>query len=98
MKAATEDYIMTLFIIGESGVGKTTIISQFIEKVFRENAATVSIDLFTTNIQVDGRTIKLKIWDTPGDVKYRSIVKQSFQNVCAVFLAYDITEYICYQH
>ena len=59
-----EDYVMTLLVIGESGVGKTNLIYSLMKKVFQDHEVTIALDLFTTHIKVDGTLIKLKIWDT----------------------------------
>jgi small GTP-binding protein len=55
---------MTMLIIGESSVGKTTLIFSLLKKIFQEHANTIALDLFTTHMTVDGNSVKLKIWDT----------------------------------
>lgn len=56
-----------LIIIGDSGVGKTNILTRFCEDVFKEtHVATIGVDFSVRNIQIDDKKIKLQIWDTAG--------------------------------
>ena len=53
-----------MLFIGDCGVGKTTMINCFINKVFQEHNMSVSIEYLTTEMVVNGVHVKLKIWDT----------------------------------
>ena len=62
-----DNYCFKILTIGESGVGKTCILRMFVEgKFFFFFLGTIGIDLKTKNIEVDGTSSKLKIWDTVG--------------------------------
>ncbi len=81
-------------LIGESGVGKTCIINQFINGKFEENLlSTLSAQFCRKNFEFPGdKRISLDIWDTAGQEKYRSLNRIFYKNAKAVVLVYDITD------
>jgi small GTP-binding protein len=61
------DYLFKLVLIGDSGVGKTNILSRFARNEFSlESKSTIGVEFATRSINVDGKTIKAQIWDTAG--------------------------------
>ncbi len=86
------DYTIKLLIVGDSSVGKTNFISMFIENKFIPNYMTTSgIDLKASSIEVRNKKIKVQLWDTAGQEKYRAITKNLFLKVQGVLIVYDIT-------
>ena len=84
---------LKIVLIGEAGVGKTSIISQFIDKIFQEDLQASTGGTFcskTLNLE-NGQTIKFDIWDTAGQEKYRSLTKLFYKDSSAAILVYDIT-------
>lgn len=80
-------------VIGSSGVGKTSLLKRLIDDKFSpENASTIGVEYLTTVIEVDGQPIKLQIWDTAGQEKFRSIAKSYFRHAVGVILVYDMTD------
>lgn len=81
-------------LIGESGVGKTSIISRFINDTFDHNVVTslgASYISKTLNFQEQQRSIKFDIWDTAGQEKYRSLAKVFYKDAMIIIFVYDIT-------
>ena len=81
-------------LLGESGVGKTSIISQFTTHKFNPRCATsVSAQFISKTIEFPefGQSIKFDIWDTVGQEKYRSLAKIFYQDAAVAILVYDIT-------
>ena len=82
-------------IIGESGVGKTCIISRFINDTFNPGQVpTLSASFVEKNIEFkeyDGKIIKFLIWDTAGQERFRSIGKIFYNDAKAIIMVYDIT-------
>ena len=70
-------------LLGESGVGKTSIISRFINTSYA--GKTMTFDEF------EGKAIKFEIWDTAGQEQYRSLTKIFYKDAAAAILVYDIT-------
>ena len=68
------NYIYKIILIGDSGVGKSNIVGRFVDGTFTSNSrSTVGIDLQVKTLDISGETIKIQIWDTAGQEKYKSI-------------------------
>ena len=84
---------LKIVLIGESGVGKTSIISQFIDQIFQnDQQSTIGGTFSTKTIKCgNGKILKLEIWDTAGQERYRSVIKMFYKDANAAILVYDIT-------
>ena len=81
-------------LIGESGVGKTSIISRYINNTFKSQLmSTPGANFVTKNVimEDDNQSIKFEIWDTAGQERYRSLAKVFYKNAAVCVLVYDIT-------
>ena len=81
-------------LIGNSGVGKTSIINQYITNVFNEEQLTTTGATYSTKklfIESKNKTISFEIWDTAGQEKYRSLTKMFYKDSSIVIMVYDIT-------
>ena len=68
------DYLYKIVLIGDSGVGKSNLLSRFTRNQFNmESKMTIGVEFATRSIQTDGKTIKAQIWDTAGQEKFRAI-------------------------
>ena len=86
------DYILKLLIVGDSTVGKTNFIMRFISDKFNESYMTTSgIDLKSKDIEIKNKNIRIQIWDTAGQEKYRAITRNLYLKVLGVLIIYDIT-------
>ena len=85
--------ILKLVLIGESGVGKTSIITQFIDEVFITDRQSTIGGTFSSRLVKcgNGKNLKLEIWDTAGQERYRSVTKMFYKDANAAILVYDIT-------
>lgn len=90
----SEEHNFKVVLVGETGVGKTSIISQFIDQVFEEELQTSTGGSFSSKeIFFDnGKSLKLEIWDTAGQERYRSLTKIFYKNSSCAILVYDITK------
>lgn len=79
-------------LLGESGVGKTSILTKFVTGIFPKLVMVSTTSSYVSkNIKVDENYIvKLKLWDTAGQERYRSLAKIFYQNAAAAILVYDI--------
>ena len=84
---------LKIVLIGESGVGKTSIISQFIDQIFQDDQqSTIGGTFSTKTIKCsNGKTLKFEIWDTAGQERYRSVTKMFYKDADVAILVYDIT-------
>ena len=81
-----------LLIIGDSTVGKTSILSRFANGTFNSNyLATVGLDNFTKDETIDNKTVRIKIWDTAGQERYKALTKGFFRNAQGIMIVYDVT-------
>jgi len=91
--AKSGDLMMKLLLLGDSGVGKTCLLLRFADDVFNETfISTIGIDFKHKNIEIDGRKIKLQIWDTAGQEKYRTITSAYYRSAQGIVLCYDVTD------
>ena len=81
-----------LLIIGNSIVGKTSILTKYTLKTYNENyLATVGLDFFTKDETIDNKLIRIKIWDTAGQERYKAITKCFFQRAQGIMIVFDVT-------
>ena len=90
----SEPISVKVVLLGESGVGKTSIISQYTTKKFNPRCSTsVSAQFISKTIQFPEfeKSIKFDIWDTVGQEKYRSLTKIFYRDAKVIVFVYDIT-------
>ncbi|KAI1902244.1 hypothetical protein AGOR_G00042710 [Albula goreensis] len=91
-----DDDVLTtlkLLIIGESGVGKSSLLLRFTDDTFDpELAATIGVDFKVKTIAVDGNRAKLAIWDTAGQERFRTLTPSYYRGAQGVILVYDVTK------
>ena len=82
-----------IILVGDSGVGKTSILKKFINNEFNEDIkCTIDIDSLYKSIKIDKNLYtKLKIYDTAGQEKYRSLIKKYYQGTDGIILVFDLT-------
>ena len=89
-----------IVLIGESGVGKTSIISRYISNTFSSVLMATPGANFTTKtiyLKEQKQSIKFEIWDTAGQEKYRSLAKVFYKNAAVCILVYDITRRVSFE-
>ena len=76
------DYLFKVVLIGDSGVGKSNLLSRFTRNEFNlESKSTIGVEFATKSIQAEGKTIKAQIWDTAGQERYRAITSAYYRLV-----------------
>lgn len=82
-----------IILVGDSGVGKTSILKKFINNEFNEDIkCTINVDFFSKSIKIDKNLYtNLKIYDTAGQEKYRALIKQYYQGTDGIILVFDLT-------
>nr|ABD65445.1 Rab39 [Suberites domuncula] len=85
-------YQFRLILIGESTVGKSSLLRQFKEgEYFPDISLTVGVDFHAKIVEVNGFPVKLQLWDTAGQDRFRAIVKAYYRNAVGGLLVFDIT-------
>ncbi|KAJ7967980.1 Ras-related protein like [Quillaja saponaria] len=87
------DYLFKVVLIGDSGVGKSNLLSRFTRNEFcLESKSTIGVEFAARTLQVEGRTVKAQIWDTAGQERYRAITSAYYRGALGALLVYDVTK------
>jgi small GTP-binding protein len=89
-----EEESIKVVLIGESGVGKTSIIAQFTKGLFNQDIMSTNGATFSTKKKLfknSNKYLSFEIWDTAGQEKYRSLAKMFFKDATVALIVYDIT-------
>ncbi|XP_021232246.1 ras-related protein Rab-11A-like isoform X2 [Numida meleagris] len=93
------DFLFKVVLIGDSGVGKSNLLSRFTRNEFNlESKSTIGVEFATRSIQVDNKTVKAQIWDTAGQERYRAITSAYYRGAVGALLVYDIAKYLTYEN
>ncbi|KAK3997161.1 ribosome biogenesis protein BRX1 [Cladorrhinum sp. PSN332] len=93
------DFLFKVVLIGDSGVGKSNLLSRFTRNEFNlDSKSTIGVEFATRSIQVDNKTIKAQIWDTAGQERYRAITSAYYRGAVGALLVYDISKNITYEN
>lgn len=93
------DYLFKVVLIGDSGVGKSNLLSRFTKNEFNlESKSTIGVEFATKSILVDNKTLKAQIWDTAGQERYRAITSAYYRGAVGALLVYDISKQITFEN
>uniref|UniRef100_A0AAQ4QEV1 small monomeric GTPase n=1 Tax=Gasterosteus aculeatus aculeatus TaxID=481459 RepID=A0AAQ4QEV1_GASAC len=97
--SANRALCVPVVLIGDSGVGKSNLLSRFTRNEFNlESKSTIGVEFATRSIQVDGKTVKAQIWDTAGQERYRAITSAYYRGAVGALLVYDIAKHLTYEN
>ena len=86
------EIMVKVVLVGDSGVGKTNIMSKYLKNQFREDSkATVGVEFGSKQFTVENHQIKAQIWDTAGQERYKAITSAYYKGAKGAFVVYDIT-------
>jgi len=86
------DYIFKILLVGDSGVGKSSMLSRFTEDKFEEKApATMGVDSKPKIVTVDGKRVKLNVWDTAGQERMGFLTSSYYRGAHGIIIVFDIT-------
>lgn len=82
-----------ILTLGESSVGKTCILRRYVEgQFFKNQISTIGIDFKSKNLKINNHEIRLKIWDTAGEERFRNITSQYYKGAEGIILVFDLTK------
>lgn len=87
-----EDYIFKIVVVGDSAVGKSNILSRYVQNDFNAGSkSTVGVELSSKLFQIEDKIVKVHIWDTAGQERYSSITSAYYRGAKGALVVYDIT-------
>ena len=88
-----QEITLKILLIGDSYVGKTSLLLQYIDRECPENhMATIGVEFKDKIVQINKKNVKLQVWDTSGQERYRSITKNFYRNADGVMFICDVTK------
>ncbi|KAK8675489.1 hypothetical protein V6N13_033555 [Hibiscus sabdariffa] len=92
------DYLFKLVLIGDSGVGKSNLLTRFSKNEFSlQSKPTIGVEFATRNIHVNNKIIKAQVWDTAGQERYRAITNAYYRGALGALLVYDVTRHVTFE-
>ena len=92
------DKLLNYVIIGNSGVGKSSLLNQFIKREFNYNqSTTVGLEFCASIININGHNIDLHIWDLSGQGAYKNLIRKYCNEADGIILVYDVTNHQSFQ-
>ncbi|XP_078123253.1 ras-related protein Rab-25-like isoform X2 [Sander vitreus] len=92
------NFVFKVVLIGESGVGKSNLLSRFTKNEFNHDSrTTIGVEFSTRTVQLDNYAIKAQIWDTAGLERYRAITSAYYRGAVGALLVYDISKHLTYE-
>ena len=86
------NYLFKYIIIGDSSVGKSNILLKYAHNQFKpEYQLTIGVEFGAKNIDINGKTYRIQIWDTAGQENFRSITRAYYKNSVCALVVYDVT-------
>lgn len=99
MAAKDYNHLFKLLIIGDSNVGKSSLLLRFADNSFTGSyITTIGVDFKIRTVEIDGERVKLQIWDTAGQERFRAVTRSYYRGAAGALMVYDITRRSTYNH
>jgi len=86
------DYLFKVVTVGDCGVGKSNLLMKYVNNIFiLDNKTTIGVEFYVKNIEINDKIIKVQLWDTGGQERYRAITNAYYRGSQGCILVYDIT-------
>lgn len=100
MLAIMESPTVKLIIVGDTAVGKSSLLAQFVTqgRNFPENhISTIGVDTKSRSLHIEGQLVKVQVWDTAGQERFATLARSFFRSAQGVLVAYDCTSQLSYK-
>ena len=86
------DYLFKVVVVGDSGVGKTSLIQQLcFERFANDQKSTIGVEFNSKSLLVDSKQVKIQLWDTAGQERFRSVAPSYYRGSLGAVITYDTT-------
>ncbi|GFY91292.1 similar to RAB GTPASE HOMOLOG B18 [Actinidia rufa] len=85
------DYLFKLLMIGDTGVGKSSLLLSFASDAFEDLSPTIGVDFKVKFVSIGGKKLKLAIWDTAGQERFRTLTSSYYRGAQGIIMVYDVT-------
>ncbi|XP_038610597.1 ras-related protein Rab-19 [Tachyglossus aculeatus] len=86
------DYLFKIILVGDSNVGKTSVVHRFIAGLYAEKQHnTIGVDFAVRSLDIQGKKVKIQVWDTAGQERFRTITQSYYRSAHAAIITYDLT-------
>lgn len=93
MEEPKNNYLVKVIVIGDSGVGKTNLITRFCQNHFKDSyVATIGVDFKIKTLPIGDKKFKMQIWDTAGQERFKNITQTYYKGAAGILLVYSITQ------
>mmetsp|Transcript_35362 Transcript_35362/g.72210 ORF Transcript_35362/g.72210 Transcript_35362/m.72210 type:complete len:201 (-) Transcript_35362:98-700(-) len=93
MDTGGDDQNVKLVVLGDTGVGKSSLVLRFVNNIFKPySESTIGAAFMSKTLTVDGEPVKYQIWDTAGQEKYHSLAPMYYRGAAAAVVVYSITD------
>ena len=93
------DICLKILLVGDSSVGKTTLLLKYVDGQFSENhITTIGVEYKDKELIVNNRKVNIQIWDTSGQERYQSITKNFYRNADGILFVFDVTNEDSFNH
>uniref|UniRef100_A0A7S4EVJ0 Uncharacterized protein n=1 Tax=Chrysotila carterae TaxID=13221 RepID=A0A7S4EVJ0_CHRCT len=99
MNSAPLDHIFKILLVGDAGVGKSSLLLRFTDDSFEEHlASTIGVDFKVKTLCMRGKTVKLTIWDTAGQERFRTLTSSYYRGCHGIIVVFDVNERASFEH
>ena len=85
--------IYKIILVGDSGVGKTCLLSMYVKGIIEQTIPTIAVEFCTKEIELyDGTKIKVQLWDTAGEERFKSLAMTYYRKAYGILLLFDVTK------
>jgi len=96
---SAEQLPFKLLLIGDSSVGKSSLLLRFCDNTFQEGTINLTnVDFKTKNVTIEGKTVQLQVWDTAGQERFRTITSSFYRGAHGIIVVYDISDQVTFNN
>eukprot|EP01111_Echinosteliopsis_oligospora_P014462 TRINITY_DN5453_c2_g1_i1.p1 TRINITY_DN5453_c2_g1~~TRINITY_DN5453_c2_g1_i1.p1 ORF type:complete len:243 (-),score=96.20 TRINITY_DN5453_c2_g1_i1:133-861(-) len=94
------DYFLKILVIGDTGVGKSCLLLRYCDATFFQESyiTTIGVDFKIKTIEIDGKIVKVQVWDTTGQERFRTITSSYYRGAHGILIVYDVADHVSFSN